>query len=1474
MTCVRRLAGAHRPAASAPAGSPRKPDPRPGRRRARLSLLLPALALLLGALSLFTAAPAQAQTTVWSATLTADLNHALGIFGCSAIHSGSQNCDALLTDDDFTYNGATYEITILLWNGGSLIELGGKRGTTVRTGSQLKSDLAALTLNVDGTALAVSDATGLSTSSTVDFSYTPATTWTDDQQVPVSLVVPASSDNALSGLTASSSTSAGGTFSSLSIGTFSSTTTTYTATVANARTHVKLTPTANHASASIGWRKGSTGSFTTVTSGSTTAAIALDTGANAITVRVTAQDATTQDYTVTVTRQAQQGSTVPTGLSVTAGNAQLTASWTAPAGVDVARYEAQIKLKSAANWPTSDTDVTGTSHTFMGLANGSPYLVRVRTVETGESIASDWTAPVEGTPLAPATVTLSVSPNPVLEGSAVSAKATLSRALSSDVVIPLTVTAGSAESGDYTTATSGITISAGNLESFAGIVQTNQDTDEDDETFTVALGTLPSTVTAGTPSSVEVTITDDDRLRLSAETSHPTPACGATVTDLTLRPERGLRLTPAPAVETETQVRILPEGLPGGGWVGALSIGTRGHSGFVPSISFSELRTNFPGFRGFEYRLKDTPGITAQCTWQFESDGSGGTRGSGQVQGTGATDGDAVGAVGVHPYAALIAKMREWRNDPKWVHAKAHTDRWDRALKAFGETVSDASLTAMTAAEAQAFADRGWTRWVEVAKALREIEGGGVQTAAPEPPVVTIAAGNPVTEGAPAGFTLRAAPAPASDLAVKVTVGQTGAFAETPALGTRTVTIPAGGTSAAFTVATVDDDTDEPDGAVTAALGSGNGYTVGAAKRATVAVADDDQPATAVVPGIVTKRSTAREGSGAAVRFAVRLDRTAPHTVTVDYATADGAGRWAGTAPARAGADYTATSGTLTFAPGQAWKFVEVPVLDDSIDEGTEYFLLRFSNPQGATLAARHRETQGLIRNSDPLQAMWLARFGRMVASDAVASVTARLETPRDAGSHVTFAGQRMNFGEDEGAAALATVLTGLAQTFGAPAAPAADADDDPFVRHRLTGGWNDPATVSGARRVTGRELLLGTSFRAVLGQGAGSQWTSWGQGASVSQFSAAVPGLGLSGESATGSMGMDYESGRLLMGFAMTHSVGDGTAQDARWRYTLGSTATMAMPYARLALSDRVSVWGLAGTGSGRLSLDLDGSVPQRYRTDLAMTLAATGVRGDLVTPAEPGGFALALKADAFWVRTESDRVTASEFGNLMGARGESSRVRAVLDGSRTFSFASGAALTPSLELGVRHDAGDAETGTGLEVGAGLGFADPSRGLDMALRVHGLAVHAEDGYDEWGVSGQLRLVPGGAGRGLSMSLTPSYGVDPSGSERLWALPASSGLAANPGSGSGAGSGAEPSSRFDAEVGYGLALWGDRFTGTPNVGFGLSDTARDYRIGWRLTSAVRGDPGFEVSLDATRREAANDDGKAEHGVMLRSLIRW
>ena len=610
-------------------------------------------------------------------------------------------------------------------------------------------------------------------------------------------------------------------------------------------------------------------------------------------------------------------------------------------------------------------------------------------------------------------------------------------------------------------------------------------------------------------------------------------------------------------------------------------------------------------------------------------------------------------------------------------------------------------------------------------------------------------------------------------------------------------------------------------------------------------------------PTISVADARANEAAGATVAFQVSLSRaftSAGHRVTVDYATSDGT--------AVAGADYTATSGTLTFAAGETSKTVNVPIIDDSHDEGAETFTLRLSNPAGARIG--DAEATGTIANADPLQKMWLSRFGRTVASDAVAAVTARLQTPRDAGSHLTLAGQRLDLSQADGGRALAEAMTGLARAFGASEAPAAH--DDPFSRHGPGDAWNAPA-VTPSRPMSGRELLLGTSFRTVLAGGPGVQLTSWGQGASVSRFSGAAPGLELSAETASGAMGMDYEGERLLTGLAMMHSVSEGTAHDAGLRYAMGARVTTMLPYARYALSERVSAWGLAGTGAGRLALGLDTGASERQRTDLSMTLAAAGVRGELWSPVEPGGVALALKADAFWVRTESDAVSAPGVGNLAAARGESSRVRAVLDGSRTFTLSGGATLAPSVELGVRYDGGDAETGTGVEFGAGLGYADPSRGLDVTLRVHGLAAHAGDGYSEWGVSGSLRLVPGSSGRGLSASLTPSWGVDPGGSERLWMVPDASGLAAN--------DDAALSSRLDAEVGYGMAVFGGGFTGTPNVGFGLSEGgAREYRIGWRLTPALEGVSGPELNLDATRKEPADGGAPVGHGVMLRAAMRW
>ncbi|MYJ09665.1 MAG: hypothetical protein F4086_05070 [Gemmatimonadetes bacterium] len=126
------------------------------------------------------------------------------------------------------------------------------------------------------------------------------------------------------------------------------------------------------------------------------------------------------------------------------------------------------------------------------------------------------------------TVSLSASPNPVAEGSPVTVTATLSGTLGSNVTIPLTLTAGTAETDDYGSL-AGIEITAGST-SATGRITTTDDADTDDETFTVALGTLPASVTAGSPNSVTVTITDGDVPTVSLSASPNPVAEGSPVT--------------------------------------------------------------------------------------------------------------------------------------------------------------------------------------------------------------------------------------------------------------------------------------------------------------------------------------------------------------------------------------------------------------------------------------------------------------------------------------------------------------------------------------------------------------------------------------------------------------------------------------------------------------------------------------------------------------------------------------------------------------------------------------------------------------------------------------------------------------------------------------------------------------------------------------------------------------------------------
>ncbi len=97
--------------------------------------------------------------------------------------------------------------------------------------------------------------------------------------------------------------------------------------------------------------------------------------------------------------------------------------------------------------------------------------------------------------------------------------------------------------------------------------------------------------------------------------------------------------------------------------------------------------------------------------------------------------------------------------------------------------------------------------------------------------------------------------------------------------------------------------------------------------------------------------------SAPAVRFQVSLGAAATTAVTVDYSTSDGT--------ARAGQDYEAASGRLTFAPGETGKAIDVPLLGDTSPENNETFVLTLRTPNGARLVSA--EAAGIVDDDDQL---------------------------------------------------------------------------------------------------------------------------------------------------------------------------------------------------------------------------------------------------------------------------------------------------------------------------------------------------------------------------------------------------------------------------------------------------------------------------------------------------------------------------
>ena len=757
-------------------------------------------------------------------------------------------------------------------------------------------------------------------------------------------------------------------------------------------------------------------------------------------------------------------------------------------------------------------------------------------------------------------------------------------------------------------------------------------------------------------------------------------------------------------------------------------------------------------------------------------------------------------------------------------------------------------------------------------------------------PVVTITGGLPVNEGATVTFKLTAKPAPEEDLVVDVTVyddsigsPESDYLAEGDE-GLRQVTIPGtnkqeflafGDSVATLSLRTIDDSVEEASGQVRVVLQSDVEGRYDANQepwQAVVDVRDNDGTPPAVASAISVADARAQESDGA-IFFDVTANPPVPlgrGPVTVRYQILS----WAGygyPGAAQRDVDFKSQHGTLIFHGGESFKQVEIEIIDDDHDEGEESFALYISHPTGGATIA-DASGRGTIVNTDPLPAAFLGRFGRGLAEQAVSGITARLKAGRTpgfdgrllghnlSGSHSastrTHNGQQRALSQDR-----APAFAGNGLGTGTGGSGLSDVSMGSMGMHgagMTMRSGNDPLSAP-TRTLTLAEALAGSAFTYTReADEAGGSFGLWGRGMHAT-FNGSEGTLNVDGTLTTGLIGADYARADWQAGLAVLLTGGKGRFKGETGHGTLDTSMTAFVPYAAKQ-AGRLSLWGAAGVGLGEMTLSetlTETHSTASLNTDMGWQMAAGGVRSDVGIFFGETGPDLALVGDAQWTRTTSEKTRG-----LRASEAQTTRLRVGVEGGWSLAFAE-QSLRPTLEAGVRYDAGDAETGLGVDVGAALSWAHTRWGLAVDVEGRTLVLHEAKRFTHSGFAASLTFDPDLTSLlGPSLTLTHRLGGPSNGGmDALFAetLPGSGG------NGSGGG-------QWQAEAAYGMALFRGRFIGAPTLGYTLSGQSNDYRLGWRLTPAGVNSLPVSAEVGAMRREVVG--AEADHGVTFNLRSQW
>lgn len=168
------------------------------------------------------------------------------------------------------------------------------------------------------------------------------------------------------------------------------------------------------------------------------------------------------------------------------------------------------------------------------------------------------------------------------------------------------------------------------------------------------------------------------------------------------------------------------------------------------------------------------------------------------------------------------------------------------------------------------------------------------------------------------------------------------------------LTFAPGETSKEISVSVLGDDKKESDETFNVVLQNPNAAATLGTASATGTILDNDQRPTVSIDGVSAPESKV---DGQFV-FNVQLSNPNDQPITVGYRTVDGTATIADN-------DYTATSGTLTFNPGETQKSITVNIQNDAKFELEEQFFVELFEPTNADLSANAQRAAGSLGNDD-----------------------------------------------------------------------------------------------------------------------------------------------------------------------------------------------------------------------------------------------------------------------------------------------------------------------------------------------------------------------------------------------------------------------------------------------------------------------------------------------------------------------------